>query len=261
MSDKIKKTFKLISINKKVCKSFKLRKKNIFVNWKPMISNYFNLGSILLNSNNDNSKFIFRGNSGRFENKQWIFEQEDTIYQLDPINYYASEICSGFKFYWNGQDLKFENNQIGYIPEYIINLMSKKKFIEGIFYIDDLKMDLAEVIFNKSHHLKHKLKIKLLDLVNENSVNQVFEDRLIILHKFVEDCQLKWKTLDTDNTNIQFPIEKIPQTKITNMREAYDFYQNALKSGKKGIFLKNGLYENNKSSDHFLKWISDYYIS
>ena len=198
-----------------------------------------------LSPEENKQSIIFRGDSGKFIQNSWIFKDEDTRYRLDPKNFMFTPIYLNFlRFYWNGQQLFDTNNQIqNECPSWFLELLPQ-----------DCKLDLY--IYLQSNQDWLHSQVYLFDII---SVSEILKSRLKQLEFILENIQLQWKiTKLPDNLvsslEIECPIKICPYQSITNIRQAYLLYKDALRNNAKYVLLRSPEGYCNKQDNNLLKW-------
>ena len=75
---------------------------------------------------------IFRGDSGHYQNDTWVFQDEDTNYLLNPINYQLVPIYPHYqRLYWTGKSFINLNQQlVSNIPSWLSNLLPEENRLD-----------------------------------------------------------------------------------------------------------------------------------
>lgn len=211
----------------------------------------FNLGPVCIETKNDSDKYIYSGGSGKLINNQLVFNKEDCIYQVNPINYYCWEMEKGLHFYWDGikiklfkdLDSKFNfNRQISY-------LFKSYNYLEGILIISNYCQNENTVDIIPKY-------IYLYDYFDSEYPNETIEIRKLKLESIIDSLRLKLKffnikNMTTDLSDLKINILK--PTLVSDMKQAYKLYQTCLNNQKNGLILK-------KDSNNLLNKNNNFYI-
>lgn len=203
--------------------------------------------SFLVSKIDSQEHFIFRGDSGYYQNNRWNFKEVDTQYIVNPINYQVSIIYPNYqRLYWNGNNFINLNNQPELdIPTWLSTLLP-----------EEFKLDLfLDKPTNSSNW--PQVKLFLFDLVIGSDRLSSRTDKLNFI---LENCQLQWKITNfpekgVDSDHFECPIRLLETKRVTNMHQAYYLYKQSLLDESAYLLLRrpDSLYESRKSYN-LLTW-------
>ena len=189
------------------------------------------------------SSFIFRGNSGTYQDNSWSFSPQDTAYLVNPLNYHLTSIYPNYdRFFWTGKKFIDSKNQVlSNVPQWLTDLLPEDNL--DIFLKIPTKNDWTQI------------KIRLFDIVSHN---EILESRLKRLEFMLENCHLQWKITkipEVNVDNLECPIKIFETQKVLNMHQAYSEYKESLMKGSLYLLLRppQSLYIKGKSR-HLLIW-------
>ena len=192
---------------------------------------------------------IFRGDSGHYQNDTWVFQDEDTNYLLNPINYEIVPIYPHYqRLYWTGKSFINLNQQlVSNIPSWFSNLLPEENRLDLFLERSSNNDDWSQA------------KLHLLDLVSSTLLLSARQDKLNFI---VENSQLQWKITNIPDKHIDFshlecPVRLLSFDSVANIRQAYYVYKENLWKGASHVLMRkpDSLYETGMSFN-LLEWKS-----
>lgn len=238
---RLKSRKKRFSLKKYSSVGYLKKKSNQNIDHQLMIPESFLTSELSSSGQNRQKPFIFRGDSGHYQNNRWNFQPVDTQYATNPINYQLAIIYPNYqRLYWNGKNLINLNNQIQQnIPSWLLSLLSEEH-----------RLDLfLETPIDNSDWTR--AKVYLFDLVSHS---EKLSDRRNKLNFILENCHLQWKITnipekEVNPEHLECPIRLFETKTVSNMHHSYYYYKESLLEGATYLLLRkpDSFYESGKS--------------
>ncbi len=253
----IKTTIKNCSVKKKNRKhlSVSLKNKTRLIDINNLISpQIFNLGPVSIETKNDYNKYIYSGGSGKLINNQLVFNKEDCVYQVNPVNYYCWIMEKGLHFYWDGikiklfKDLGFKLN----FNRHINYLFKSYNYLEGILNISNYLQNQNTVDIIPNY-------IYIYDYFDYEYPDETIVNRKLKLESIIDNLSLKLKFLNIKNITtdlLELKINIVKPTLVSDMKQAYNLYQTCLNNQKEGLILKKDSNNLLNKNNNFYIWLS-----